>query len=289
MLRLMYLCEVFYPSFLADLLIGTLGAFFGIIGAYRLYVLSVHRERTDRLKYVVSLIESIIPSAITQSEFCREHVKNILQEPFENKLLQIEANRDTKRLADKVDQEGVYHAYLWKYKRNKKTYEQFKNLYASIDYLESLLEDMIKTNEKILNAVWSRKKQYQVTFSKTLDTLQAIILIAEIQQNQPAYVEYARNLIQQFSAKKTEKENVVDSYKEVVEPLSNFTIHNASQHPKISELLFLLDDLYRQFVGIELSSKHNAKDYEWYAEKLKTTANNLAEGSKQLQKDFSTK
>ena len=280
--------ESFYPSFWADLIIGALGAFLGIIGAYWLYALSLRRQKEDQLKYFVSLLESIIPSALRQAQFCKVHASDILKQPYENLLLKIEPNRDTKRLADKVDQEKVYHAYLWKYKRSNKTYLEFRNLYARVDYLDSLITDLITTNERILTAVWNRKKEYQVTFNRALNIIQTIILNKEIQMNQQGYVAYIQSLIKQFSGKKSYEENIAESFNEVVNPFSEYTKTNAKQHPKITELLFLLDDLYRQFIGIEISVHHNAQQYEWYAEKLKTVAEELAETSNQLQKDFST-
>jgi len=121
-----FICDTFYPSFGADLLIGTLGAFLGIVGAYFLYLLSLKQLRKDRLKYVASLIESIVPSALRQSKFCSEHAEAIVQKPFENIFLKLEANRNSKRLADKVDQEGVYHVISRSIKEIEKHIRSFK-------------------------------------------------------------------------------------------------------------------------------------------------------------------
>ena len=152
------LCDPFYPSFGADLLIAFLGAVLGLGAAYLIYILSITQVRRDRLKYIVSLIEQIVPSVERQAGYCENYAKLLTQHPFTGDHLTLEANRDPKRLADKVDQEGVFHAYLWKYLRTKETYKEFQQIYGYIDYIDFLVDDLIKTNERILMFIWERKK-----------------------------------------------------------------------------------------------------------------------------------
>jgi hypothetical protein len=282
------LCDPFYPSFGADLLIAFLGAVLSLGAAYFIYLLSIWQVRRDRLKYVVSLIEEIVLSAILQSQHCAAHAELMAQQPFSNENLQLEANRDPKRLADKVDQEGVYHAYLWKYKRSDETYKDFRKLYGYIDYIDYLIDDLIKTNERVLTFTWERKKQYQLTYKNATQAIQSLTLIPELQQNQRPLIDYAGNLLEQFVKNQPNGESIVQSYQMVVEPLSDHIVANAQQHPKITELLFLLHDLSNQYRGIELSAAHNATDYKDYAEKLKAAAGILLESTQKLRKDFST-
>ena len=103
-------CGAFYPSFLADVIVAFLGGILSLLAGYRVYLISVRRVRRDRLKYVTALIEKIAPSAARQARYCSDYGKLIASNPFTNEHLKLEANRDPKRLADKVDQEGVYHA-----------------------------------------------------------------------------------------------------------------------------------------------------------------------------------
>lgn len=288
MIRQLYLCEAFYPSFSADLLIAFLGAVLSLVAAYIVYLLSVWRVRKDRLKYVASLIQKIVPSAIRQAQYCNEHADLITEKPFENNNLKLEANRDPKRLADKVDQEGVYHAYLWKYKRTEKTYKVFQDLYGYIDYLDYLVDDLIKTNERVLMFTWERKKQYQLLFNKTRETMQSLSLVQELYDSQPELIEFTRTLLEEFSENQPEGENLVISHETVVTPLQKFIIKQGKQHPKITELLFLTQDLFNEYNGIELSANHNALDYLDYATAFKTAAENLLKSSERLRKDFKT-
>lgn len=282
-------CKTFYPSFIADLIIGILSALFGIIGAYIIYIISVSRVRRDRLKYVVSLIESLVPSIKRQSDYCNAHAEAIVIHPFENIYLKLEANRDTKRLADKVDQEGVYHAYLAKYKRNNKTYQEFQTLYGHIDFLDSLVDDLLRTNEKILNFNWERKKSYAISFKRVEESIQSISVSQEFIKSHIELIHYSSGLINEFSAVPPIGENLVSSYNIVVKPLKFFIIDKVQPHSKITELLFLLYELSNAYEGIELSAKHNAIDYQDYGKQFKEKAFELDHLSKQLKIDFSTR
>ena len=279
-------CHLIYPSFLADIIIAFLGAVFGLGGAYWIYIASILRLRKDRLKYVVTLIESIIPSATRQSNFCTEHSKAIFENSFNHTDLKLEANRDTKRLADKLDQEGVYHAYLWKYKRNKKTYENFKNLYAYIDYLDYLLDDMISTNLRIIESNWKRKKQYQMTFDKSKEMIQSFSLNKDFMEERSEFVLFAAEKLKTFLEKENKQENIFESFETVVQPIRKFIADEVKENSKVTELYFLLNNLSEDFYSIELQSKHNAKDYEYYASELKRSAALLEESSSKLRSDF---
>lgn len=284
-----FLCELFYPSFFADFLIALIGAILGIGGAYLIYRVSIRQIRIDRLKYVVSLIESFVLSAKRQSEFCTQHYQAILLHPFANSELKLDANRDIKRLSDKMDQEGVYHAYLWKYKREDKSYDEFKNLYGYIDYLDFLIDDLISTNLRIIEFMWQRKKQYQVSFKKLKELIQQLSLDEHLNKEQPEFVNFSINTLKTFLDKEHEHENLVESYKSVVDPLRNFIAQKVETHLKVTEIYLQLDDLVGQYFSIELQAKHNAEDYKMYAAALMEKGNELENASQPLRDDFALK
>lgn len=285
-MRTILYCNLIYPSFFADVIIAFLGAVFGLGGAFWIYIASIRRLRNDRLKYVVTLIESVIASTTRQANFCTEHSKVILENSFNHTELKLEANRDTKRLADKLDQEGVYHAYLWKYKRNNMTYENFKNLYAYIDYLDYQLDDMISTNLRIIESNWKRKKQYQMTFDKAKEIIQSFSLNKDFIEERKEFVLFATKTLKIFLEKENEQENIFESFETMVLPIRKFIGEEVKEHPKVTELYFLLNNLSGDFYAIELQSKHNAKDYEYYAAALKRSADHLEESSRKLRADF---
>ena len=280
------LCGTFYPSFGADLLTTFLAAVLGLAAAYFIYRLSIRQIREDRLKYVAGLIEKIEPSLRRQADYCNEYADLISAQPFTNNMLRLEANRDPKRLADKVDQEGVYHAYLWKYKRNPETYNAFQELYGYIDYADYLVDDLIKTNERVQTFTWERKKSYQLLFEKTRELMQSLSLIPDLVASQPALIAQCTHLLETFAAQQPGGENIVLSYSMVVQPLQQYIVEHAQQHPKVTELLFLTQDLFNEYNGIELSATHNAIDYREYAASFLKAAEELLSSSENLREDF---
>jgi D-serine dehydratase len=148
-----------------------------------------------------------------------------------------------------------------------------------------LIDDLIKTNERVLTFTWERKKQYQLTFKKAKEAIQSLYIIQEIQETQPELIEFASNLLEEFSEKQT-GENIIDSYKIVVHPLQDYIMQKAKQHPKVTELLFLTQSLTEEYTGIQLSANHNASDYREYATSLESAATNLLRESEQLRNDF---
>jgi hypothetical protein len=189
-------------------------------------------------------------------------------------------------MADKVDQEGVYHAYLWKYKRNVESYKSFKDLYGIIDFLDFLLDDLLIVNEKILNNTWERKKHYQLTFTRAKEAMQAMFLIEELEQTQPQLLALFKSQLESFAATNADGENLLPSYEIVVLPVREYIVTKAKRHDKITELMFLLDDLDFQYYGIKLSADHNARDYQYYAENLSQKADQLIQISSKLREDF---
>ena len=232
------LCDTFYPSFMADVFVAVIGGVLGLGAAYYVYLLSVWQVRKDRLKYIVTLIQTIVPSALRQATYCEEYAGLITQHPFTNEYLRLEANRDSKRLSDKADQEGVYHAYLWKYGRTADTYKNFQLLYGYIDYIDYLIDDLISTNEKNRVAIWERKKQYQLIYKNAQEVMQSLSLIPELQETQPELIMQVGALLEEFTQKHPGGENLVESYTIVVQPLQRYIVSSAKPHPKITELLF---------------------------------------------------
>lgn len=287
MIKLFLLDSV--SSFGEDLIVAFLGSVLGLGSAYLIYWLSIQQGRNDRLKYFVALIEQIMPSIKRQATFCSKHSELILKEPFSNEMLKLEANRDTKRLADKIDQEGVYHAFLWKYGRSGQTYKTFQELYGYIDYVDYLVDDLIKTNERILTFTWERKKQYQLTFNSLTKAMRSLALFPEIIEHQPQLIEYTNSLLDEFSKDAPEGENIVPSYEVIVTPLHEYIVTKAKRHEKVTELLFLIKDLIEEYNGIELSAKHNAIDFNDYSVSFSKVANKLFDKSSTIRSDFGQK
>jgi hypothetical protein len=263
----------FYPSFCAELIVATAGSIFGFGGAYWIYWRAQIQIRKDRLKYFGSLLTSVTTTAKQQAENCNQHAAHLKAQPFTADQMKLAATRDPKRLADGVDQEGVYHAYLWKFGRSNESYKAFQELYSLIDYVAGIIDDMIKTNERITATTWERKKDFANDFRKASDLMRSFQADDELMALQPNLVEQAHQFLQAFGNKERTGENLQEAQNTVVQPMLDYLYNNGQRHPRVTELLFLLQHVSDQYEGIVLQAKHNADDYVCYGKQL-----NEAEG-----------
>lgn len=274
-------------SYLENLSTGILGALVGVLGAYFIYRISIHAIRRDRLKYVVSLLNSIIPSAKRQAGYCEEQGNATKADPLRMPMLKIEANRDFKRLSDKVEQEGVYHAFLDKYSRkNPDTYSKFQKIYGYIDYLDYTLEQLIDFNEKTNAALWERKKAYALTFRQVKEKIESIIIDTVFQQTYPEYINFLQQTLEKFFDNNPEGENVVYSYSTLITPVRGYVMRNGPVTMQNTELMFLLNNTVNHYTGIEMAGKHAADDYLEYQKNIEKATLNLENETAELRRDY---
>lgn len=133
-----------------------------------------------------------------QAENCKKTSEAILKNSHASHLAKLQADNDIKRLAQRTDQEGVYHAYIWKYGRKEKTYRDFKGVYSHIDYLDYVLNDFFKANDRISEYLWQRKKDYQVSFKRLTILIQTLSLDEDPQRDIPDFVEFSVKVLKDF-------------------------------------------------------------------------------------------
>ncbi len=278
--------DFFGISFWHALVASVIGAGLGIAGAFTIYTVSVNRIRKDRLKYIVSLLDSIVPWAKRSEEYCQEAAKKFKADPLNTSYLKIEANRDIKRLADKVEQEGVFHAFLYKYSRSKDTYTKFREIYGYIDYLDFLADDLISFHEKTILGIWERKKSYANSFRQIKEHIQAIIIDQNIKASHPEYVEFLNTSLESYFDKNPAGENIVYSHTSLTIPVRDYLLKNGPVISQNTELMFLLNEAINHYRGIEMAGEYASGNYEEYGKLLKDKADLLTKGTEQLRKDF---
>jgi hypothetical protein len=276
-------------SLVLDLLVAVCGAAVGIAGAYTIYLVSIWQVRRDRLKYVSSLLESVISSTNKQVDYCRKYSEELLQNPLDRPLLQLVANRDLKRLADKVDQEGVFHAFINFYKRTNKAFKTFKDLYGFIDYLDYLLDQILVSNERTVDAVWERKKNYAIAFRDVKEKVESFLIKDELSKEFPAYVQFLSKTLNDFFENNLDGENMIYSYNSVIIPIREYLMKNGPVIDLNTELMFLLNNALNIYTGIEMAAKHSSEEYKMYGSDLANTVENLKLVTSQLMKDHGLK
>jgi hypothetical protein len=273
--------------FWSDLLVSSLGAFIGIGGAYLLYWQSIKKSRSDNLTYVVTLLNEIIPSTQQQAANCKEQAIETRKKPLEMPLLKLVADPGIKRIAEKVDQQGLYHAFLAKYGRNKASYKWFRNIYGLIDYINGSIDQLLSFNEKTIHAIWERKKAYGSSFTRAKVKIESIL----IDQDYDAYAhenfEFLNNSLHEFFDNNHPGENLVHTYTSLIKPVRNHLIAKGHMNPHNTELLFMLNEAENNYKGIEMAANSAADDYEETGNDLEKKANELREETKRLVADFS--
>ncbi len=272
-------------SWWKDLLINAFGAFIGVIGALALYYWQVWVQQKDKLKYVSSLLESIINYSKTQATNCKTLSEKIDQEPTKLHLLQFQANHDLQRLANKVDQESFYHAYLAKYKRNKSSYKSFKNLYGYIDFIDQTIDELKSFLEKEYLSITERKKKFAEYLSLGLQK-SALLLINPRLQNQQQLLHFINQSIQGFYNNQTDVEDLTYALNSFVIPVKNYLAQNFPNTPECNDIMITLKGATSFYSAIELQSKALAEDLLLFHNSLNSKADELSTSTDKLRKNF---
>lgn len=268
-----------------DLLINAFGAFIGIVGALALYYWQVWVQQKDKLKYISSLLESLIKYSKTQAANCKRLSEKINQEPTRLHLLHFEANYDLKRLSDKVDQEGFYHAYLAKYKRNKNSYKSFKNLYGYIDFIDQNIDELKSFLEKEYLSITDRKKKFAEYLSLGLQK-SALLLVNPALQKQNTLLNFINKSIKDFYDNQIDIEDLAYALNSFVIPVKDYLAKNFPTNPECNDIMITLKSASSFYSAIELQSKALAKDLLSFCDSIDKKADELSELTSKLRTDF---
>ena len=169
-------------SFWTDLFISivgaALGAFLGICGAWKLYLVQVNRDREDNLKYNASLIRSVVGKIGRQAENCTTYAKENFGNSTDVPLLHFQLFEDLVRLVERVDQQKFFPAFLHRFKRNADTFKTFKEIYTNLDFCLESIAQIKDYLEKEQQSLVSKKKEYV----KLLDDAEEMMAILSIRK-----------------------------------------------------------------------------------------------------------
>lgn len=252
-----------------DIMISAVGGLVGIAGAYGIYRHQVRQVREDRLKYVATLLSSIASYCKQTAASCKELSDELRQNPFKFKLLPFQANFDLRRLTERVDQEGFYHAYLWKYGRSESVYRDFKETYGYLDFLHANIEQLLFFIEKEYQGIYRRKNDFKIALDATTEYLQRLLIDPTFRGNHLNYATAFQNILAQYRQNFGDPEDLTYPNRHLVEALSNYinqNIPNAIQD--VTELVVRLTRTSDIYGGIEKAGKSFGEDLAGYYEAL---------------------
>jgi hypothetical protein len=274
-------------DFFASLFISIVGAFAGFMGAYWIYMSSLKKPRKDTLKYFTALLESVVSLARNQAKNVTDLSAKLSGNPTKTALLSIVASHDIKRLAERVDQQAVYHAYLKEYKRTRDIYRQFKDIYSFVDFIDMSIDELKKFVEKEYASIYIRKKEYADQFKIVKQKMQLMIIDPDIAQNYPDYRTGLIIIYDDFHANPIQGENLPRTYTEFIERLKNYIIGYNLVIEANTNIMLFVNDAIDSYLSVEQAGLSFAEELKQFDGTLKAHADNLEKTISNLKTDFS--
>ena len=272
-------------SWLKDIFISGFGAFLGVVGALAIYYWQIRRTQNDTLKYIVSLIESIVHYSKTQSEYCGRLIQNFNDDPAKLHLLHFQANYDLKRLADKVDQESFYHAYLTKYKRKKESYLSFKRIYSQVDFIDQTLDQLKDFLEKENLSITEKKKAFVNYFEEGEEKV-ALLTVNTKYQQEKALLDFLNLKLVEYHQTAPNNTDLHHPYKEFVEPVLNFLVENYPTDDECNKIAVLLRKSAAKYQVVIQQGTELAETLQEYQQALNVHAIELEVETEQLRRNY---
>lgn len=272
-------------SMWTDLLINAFGAFIGILGALWLYYAQVRRQQRDKLKYVATLLESIIPFAKEQSVFCKTLSDSLQAEPSKFHLLKIQANSDLKRLSDKLDQESFFHAYLAKYKRTENTYQSFRTIYSRVDFVDQIIDQLKDYLEKEYISITDKKKSYANYLEDSVEKVALMTVNPKFQQEQPL-LNFLNQILVSYHTNKVDDEDLDYPLNSFIIPTRDFLANNYPTTPECNDIVVLLKRAINKHYTFILQAKTLGQELKEFEKHLKEQSELLSKDTKTIREDF---
>lgn len=153
--------EASSSSLFYDLLMTFFGAFLGFLVALWINRLiekknnkndkkKLVEEYQSHLRYLSLLLKSILKTYPKQAENYKKLSAAVIKKPLEIELPELRATYDLSRLKD-LDSKELRDAYLYFFQKDKNSIDNYKKIFAHVDFLLMLFNDLIKQNENHRN------------------------------------------------------------------------------------------------------------------------------------------
>lgn len=268
-----------------DLFINGFGAVLGILGAIALWLYQNSKYRKDKLIYVASLLESTIAYAKTIAAYCGTLADKLNAEPTKFNELQIEANYDLKRLADKLDQEAFYHSYLKTYKREKATYSSFKEIYSEIDFIDHSIDQIKDFLEKEYISITDKKKSY-VSYLEDGEEKAALLTVNPKYQGETALLDFLNTKLVEYKITPHDDTDLNYPYTAFIDPVLTYLTTNYSSTEDCNTISVLLRRSAAKLNAVNRQGIELAKELKAYQQQLILHADKLKIKTENLRADF---
>lgn len=259
-----------------DLLITSISAFLGLLAA--LWVnrqidkknLKKEDEKKEQrylshLKYLSELLDSILKNYPKQAENYKKLSVAVKERPLETQIPVLQSDYDLLRLKD-ADCNELRDAYFHFYSGNEESIDNYRKLFANVDFLLMYFDNLMKYNENHRNS--THKDQLLVRDFIEEASLRLGFREKNIQKMNPNNFQEINEFqyLHKFSlifieiTKKTLDFQVI--YESYVKPLHDTILHEISDDNFSDAIFILLKKAINRLRNIEFNSKEFANDME---------------------------
>jgi hypothetical protein len=228
----------------------------------------------SHLKYLSQLLDSILKSYPKQAENYKKLSVAIKEKPLETQLPMLQATYDLSRLKE-MDSQELRDAYFHFISGNEKCIENYRKLFANVDYLLMYFDDLMKQNENHRN--FTHKDQLFVRDCVEEVALRLGIREKNIQKMNPKNFQKINEYqyLNKFSMIFIEKtKDILDFqviYESYVKPLHDTILYEISDDNFADSIFILLKKAISRLRNIEVNSKEFAKDMETVESRIRNS------------------
>lgn len=268
--------EASNSAFINDLGITFIGAFLGLLAALlvnrQIDKKNLKKEFKNKeqrylshLKYLSQLLDSILKNYPKQAENYKKLSVSVNEKPFETQMPVLQATYDSSRLKD-MDSTELRDAYFHFYSNNEESIENYRKLFANVDFLFMYFDDLMKQNENHRN--FTHKDQLFVRDCVEEASLRLGFREKSIQKMNPNNFQKITEFqyLHKFSMIFTEiTKNTLDFqviYESYIKPLHDTILYEILDDNFADPVFLLLKKAINRLRNIEFNSKEFAKDME---------------------------
>ncbi len=279
--------EHFYEAgnsgFIYDLLITFISAFLGFLAALWINRLiekrSVKKEKKkeergylSQLKYLSQLLDSVIKNYPKQAENYKKLSIAIKEKPLEIQLPNLRATYDLSRLKD-MDSSVLRDTYFQFFPDTSQNIENYRKIFANVDFLLMLFNDLIKQNENHRN--FTHKDQLFVRDCFEEISYRLGLKQKNIQKENPdtfkenSEYQYLHNfglVFIQITNESIEFERIRNEY---LQPLHDTILYEIADTKFADSIFLLIKKAISRLRNIEFNSLEFARDMENVEKRIK--------------------
>lgn len=294
--------EHFYEAgnsgILYDLLITFISAFLGFLAALMINRLidwkslkkekkKEERDYKSHLRYLSQLLDSILKNYPKQATNYLNLSIAVKEKPLEIELPDLRATYDLSRLKD-MDSKMLRDAYFHFFSNTEKSIENYRKVFANVDFLLMLFNDLIKQNENHRN--FTHKDQLFVRDCFEEASYRLGLKQKNIQKENPDNFQYIQEYqyLHKFSATfiqitkdSIDFQTIRDKY---LQPLHDSILYEIQDNEFADSIFILVKKAISRLRNIEFNSLEFARDMEQVESRIKEAIEFLTKTNEELKK-----